>query len=312
VKVRFTDEDVNGLMDNEEGVLYIGKDLDADKTEVFVVGHELTHRMQNQSEAKGSGVYSAFKQVALDWAKAHQEEGGNGYDFSLIKGKYERFFRDKYKSEGLRMGMTDEQASAYAEKKVGEKVTDDYVNDEIAANVAGRMMMNPKVVEDMFRVRPADPEKARGWRRALEWLRDFLNERFERIMGKRPESLTAEDRRLVELRNKFNDMYTELVRDDLADQGVDTADNGEYSLKEEDKKLRQGFGSAATSLNQVASAFRKIKWNPGTTNVDIGGGRFDKATDYLKSRAWSQWCLTHSTVIRSTTRLLPSECVTRK
>lgn len=234
VKVRFTDEDVNGLMDNEEGVLYIGKDLDADKTEVFVVGHELTHRMQNQSEAKGSGVYSAFKQVALDWAKAHQEEGGNGYDFSLIKGKYERFFRDKYKSEGLRMGMTDEQASTYAEKKVGEKVTDDYVNDEIAANVAGRMMMNPKVVEDMFRVRPADPEKARGWRRALEWLRDFLNERFERIMGKRPESLSAEDRRLVELRNKFNDMYTELVREDLADQGVDTAENGDarYAVKD--------------------------------------------------------------------------------
>ena len=46
--------------------------------------------------------------------------------------------------------------------------------------------------------------------------------------------------------------------------------------------INQGFGSAGTSLNQVASAMRKINWQPGTVNVDIGGGRFDKATDYLR------------------------------
>ena len=54
--------------------------------------------------------------------------------------------------------------------------------------------------------------------------------------------------------------------------------------KKAEFSISQGFGSAATSLNQVASAFRKIKWKPGTVNVDIGGGRFDKATDYLKEQ----------------------------
>lgn len=48
--------------------------------------------------------------------------------------------------------------------------------------------------------------------------------------------------------------------------------------------ISQGFGSAGTSLNQVPSATRKINWEPGTVNVDIGGGRFDKATDYLRER----------------------------
>lgn len=52
----------------------------------------------------------------------------------------------------------------------------------------------------------------------------------------------------------------------------------------ENSGISQGFGSAETSLNQVASAMRKIDWKPGTVNVDIGGGRFDKATEYLREQ----------------------------
>ncbi|MBR3101452.1 MAG: hypothetical protein IKH19_06845 [Muribaculaceae bacterium] len=67
--------------------------------------------------------------------------------------------------------------------------------------------------------------------------------------------------------------------------GSETAENGEYSLKEEDKKLGQGFGSAATSIKQTAGTIkRKINWVPGTVNVDIGGGRYDEATNFLKEK----------------------------
>lgn len=58
-------------------------------------------------------------------------------------------------------------------------------------------------------------------------------------------------------------------------QRVSESDSGNIS---------QGFGSAATSLNQIPSATRKIKWQEGTVNVDIGGGRFDKATEFLKEQ----------------------------
>ncbi len=61
----------------------------------------------------------------------------------------------------------------------------------------------------------------------------------------------------------------------LLDESAKTTESGGIS---------QGFGSAATSLNQVASAMRKIDWKPGTVNVDIGGGRFDKATEYLREQ----------------------------
>lgn len=64
------------------------------------------------------------------------------------------------------------------------------------------------------------------------------------------------------------------------------AELGRLGVKEDEAvpygDISQGFGSAGTSLNQVPSATRKIKWEPGTVNVDIGGGRFDKATDYLR------------------------------
>lgn len=48
--------------------------------------------------------------------------------------------------------------------------------------------------------------------------------------------------------------------------------------------LMQNFGSAGTSLNQIPSGMKKIDWKSGTVNVDIGGGRFDTATEYMKSK----------------------------
>lgn len=47
-------------------------------------------------------------------------------------------------------------------------------------------------------------------------------------------------------------------------------------------------GSGKTSRKQVATVFKSVAsmggWRPGTVNVDIGGGAFDLATDYLAAR----------------------------
>ena len=67
----------------------------------------------------------------------------------------------------------------------------------------------------------------------------------------------------------------------LGEPGVNS---GISSSKEFAESLRQAHGSAATSLRQVAAAFRKIDWQEGTTNLDLGGGRYDEATNYLKER----------------------------
>ena len=46
----------------------------------------------------------------------------------------------------------------------------------------------------------------------------------------------------------------------------------------------QTITSAATSINagRVPAVFKKVKtWRPGAVNVDLGGGRYDTAAEYL-------------------------------
>jgi hypothetical protein len=52
------------------------------------------------------------------------------------------------------------------------------------------------------------------------------------------------------------------------------------------KPPQQKRTSAATSINKskVPAVFSAVSWKPGTVNADIGGGRYDTATDYLKTQ----------------------------
>lgn len=48
----------------------------------------------------------------------------------------------------------------------------------------------------------------------------------------------------------------------------------------------QQYTSADTSINssKLPAVFNKVNWQQGTTNFDNGGGKFDNATDYLKTK----------------------------
>ena len=50
--------------------------------------------------------------------------------------------------------------------------------------------------------------------------------------------------------------------------------------------LQQAHDSAATSINgnKLPAAFNKIKWQEGSVNLDLGGGKFDNATEFLKGK----------------------------
>ena len=45
----------------------------------------------------------------------------------------------------------------------------------------------------------------------------------------------------------------------------------------------QEFSSADTSINssKLPAVFKRVKFQPGTVNLDYGGGRFDNATEFL-------------------------------
>lgn len=50
------------------------------------------------------------------------------------------------------------------------------------------------------------------------------------------------------------------------------------------EKKKQRISSAKTSRKQIASVFKKIPFKSGTRNLDIGGGKWDLGTDYMKSK----------------------------
>ena len=52
------------------------------------------------------------------------------------------------------------------------------------------------------------------------------------------------------------------------------------------ERYRQSIDSAGTSLNQLPAIFQKVKksggWKKGTINLDLGGGKYDQATLFLR------------------------------
>lgn len=50
--------------------------------------------------------------------------------------------------------------------------------------------------------------------------------------------------------------------------------------------MKQKYTSANTSINstKVPAMFRRVRWDPGTKNLDWGGGKYDTATRYLETK----------------------------
>jgi hypothetical protein len=44
------------------------------------------------------------------------------------------------------------------------------------------------------------------------------------------------------------------------------------------------YDVAKTCIKQVPALFKKIEWQRGTTNLDIGGGKYDLGTEYLSEQ----------------------------
>jgi hypothetical protein len=55
----------------------------------------------------------------------------------------------------------------------------------------------------------------------------------------------------------------------------------------------QSVGSGDTSINseKLPAIFSKVNWVPGTVNLDYGGGKFDNATEFLRTRGVTSYVL---------------------
>ena len=55
-------------------------------------------------------------------------------------------------------------------------------------------------------------------------------------------------------------------------------------LEEIEEESSQKISSAKTSVNILPRTFKAIDFEPGTVNLDYGGGRFDKVTEFLAAK----------------------------
>lgn len=62
------------------------------------------------------------------------------------------------------------------------------------------------------------------------------------------------------------------------------SENPNIRWREVSEPIKQKFSSGNTSLRQIAAGFKKIDFKPGTTNFDLGGGKFDEGTKYLETK----------------------------
>lgn len=62
------------------------------------------------------------------------------------------------------------------------------------------------------------------------------------------------------------------------------SENPDIRWREGSEPIKQKFSSGNTSLRQIAAGFKKIDFKPGTTNFDLGGGKFDEGTKYLETK----------------------------
>lgn len=94
----------------------------------------------------------------------------------------------------------------------------------------------------------------------------------------------------MESRNMLHIPYviqkdSEFANDDIySSEEITSEDSVEDDVYEDIKEIGQEFTSENTSINskKLPAIFNMVTFNPGTVNLDYGGGRFDNVAEYLK------------------------------
>lgn len=89
------------------------------------------------------------------------------------------------------------------------------------------------------------------------------------------------DNRLISLLQENNSENSSRLRFLLRQ---DRRENPDIRWREVSEPIKQKFSSGNTSLRQIAAGFKKIDFKTGSTNFDLGGGKFDEGTKYLETK----------------------------
>ena len=115
---------------------------------------------------------------------------------------------------------------------------------------------------------------------SFEDAQEVLNRKFAK-----QDELDNAVARLFEVDTELGIIQNEVNFDEMAVSETEGGDNEVSNLISTDTS-KQSIPSAKTSINsgKLPVLFSKVKFNSGTVNLDIGGGKFDNATEHLANQ----------------------------
>ena len=173
----------------KDGVVYVNTN---DNMPVrTILGHEMTHRMQDL----GAETYAQFKALAVEAERERMGAAG----FSRFVRKRMAIYRNHVYEYTLQKTGSEERAA-----KAAERVTEDYIYDEIAADIAGEIVDNPKVMDKVFRNAPKS---------VVAKIVDAIKRFIDRVRGLfRKDADNALAAKLDALAEALNKTYAEAVK----------------------------------------------------------------------------------------------------
>ena len=185
--------------------------------------------------------------------------------------------------------VADEFKASHAEEY--NNIVDEYVSEDTAAYVME--FLNQEKNEDILSQLIKDNRPL--WKRILDKIEDFIAKitgktearEYQKAADKIREILGNEIDAKVENTGSFKAIQQQIKNGNEADRlkVLNTLSDVRFSKQldtENDTPVAQSISSWKTSIKQVPALFRNPNVKFGETNIDIGGGRFDLATDFLR------------------------------
>lgn len=237
----------------QNGVIYVNRNNDnPEKTIAFVIGHEVTHGLQQKAKRIGSDAYNKYREAACDYKRL--AIGDEVYE-ELVNEKMDtykkRLSRDAFVRARL-AGATIEEAQ-YASDRAAAIVTREYIEDEIASDVTGDFVQNPDKYMDWFR----EARNMSQARRILEGIRDWFATHFSTVYKK--------NSKLAEARDKFNALYNEVIETEQLKTFEEKTVTSMTDMASSEK--RHSYGTEPDVMKKLrnwlrSSEAKKLGWTP--------------------------------------------------
>ena len=260
----------NGYYSN--GTIYVNSNTANPVAQV--IAHELTHSVE---------MADAYQDLQNLIFERIQQTGGNLEQMRAQKS-------DLYQRNGVNLNARDLDAEIVAEYVEKNLLTDEASIQELTrTNRTLAQRIRDWIDSILAKLGNTDAQS----RVFLERARDAYSRALQQTQGTVDTAATvdtvgsvASQRQVQSLLDQYDSGA--ITQEQLIEQATRLMEQevgGQYSISEDEMSpVTQAISSAKTSIKQVPALFKHPGVRFGDVNIDIGGGRFDLATNYLAER----------------------------